>query len=32
VPTGVTDKPSDLLDESELIALITSVDIQDQQK
>jgi DNA helicase-2/ATP-dependent DNA helicase PcrA len=26
VPTGITDTPSDLLDEAALIALITSVD------
>jgi DNA helicase-2/ATP-dependent DNA helicase PcrA len=27
VPTGMTDSPSDLLDEAELIALITAVDV-----
>jgi DNA helicase II / ATP-dependent DNA helicase PcrA len=30
VPTGVTDKPSDLLDEAALIALITSVGLPPQ--
>jgi DNA helicase-2/ATP-dependent DNA helicase PcrA len=30
VPTGITDKPSDLLDEAALIALITSVELPPQ--
>jgi DNA helicase-2/ATP-dependent DNA helicase PcrA len=30
VPTGITDKPSDLLDEAALIALITAVELPPQ--